>query len=142
MNPLRLCDAHNHCHDDWLREHRARIAADLKQEGIFAAVVNGTCEADWPEVLELARNHAWVWPSLGLHPWDVGNASPAWRETLRRELTENPRAAVGEIGLDRWMLERARPDDARLTGLRRASMPEQINALRADRKSTRLNSSH
>ena len=29
------------------------------------------------------------------------------------------------------MLERARPDDARLTGLRRASMPEQINALRA-----------
>jgi TatD DNase family protein len=130
MNPLRLCDAHNHCQDDWLREHRTRIAADLEQAGVFAAVVNGTCEADWPQVLELARTHSWVRPSVGLHPWDVGNASPAWRESLRRTLTENPRAAVGEIGLDRWMLERARPDDARLAGLRRASMAEQVDALR------------
>jgi TatD DNase family protein len=35
---------------------------------------------------------------------------------------------VGEIGLDRWILDRARPDDSRLTGLRRASLDEQIEA--------------
>lgn len=131
MNPLRLCDAHNHAQDDWLRDHRTRIDADLKQEGVFAAVVNGTSESDWPEVLALGRHHAWVRTSLGLHPWDVGNASPRWQETLRRMLIENPRAAVGEIGLDRWILERARPDDARLAGLRRASLVEQTAALRA-----------
>jgi TatD DNase family protein len=71
-----------------------------------------------------------VKPSFGLHPWDVGNASPQWRDTLARILNATPDAAVGEIGLDRWMLDRARPDDPRLAGLRRASLEEQIEAFR------------
>ena len=44
---------------------------------------------------------------------------------LRARLAAEPRAAVGEIGLDRWMLDRARPDDPRLAGLRRAPLEEQ-----------------
>jgi TatD DNase family protein len=81
-------------------------------------------------VAELARRFPWVRPSYGLHPWDVGNASPGWRDALRRQLDADPRAAVGEIGLDRWILERARPDDPRLAGLRRASLAEQDEAFR------------
>jgi len=123
-------DAHNHLQDDWLRPHWERIAADREVAGIGAMVVNGTCEADWPVVAELARRFPWVRPSYGLHPWDVGNASPGWREALRRRLDADPRAAVGEIGLDRWILERARPDDPRLAGLRRASLAEQDEAFR------------
>lgn len=131
MTPPRLYDAHNHWQDEWLAAHRTRILADMAHAGVAAAVVNGTSEADWPQVLKLAQDHSWVRPSLGLHPWDVGNAGPEWRTTLRGLLTENPQAAVGEIGLDRWILERARPDDARLAGLRRASLSEQTDALRA-----------
>jgi TatD DNase family protein len=81
-------------------------------------------------VAELARRFPWVRPSYGLHPWDVGNASPGWRDALRRQLDADPRAAVGEIGLDRWILARARPDDPRLAGLRRASLAEQDEAFR------------
>jgi TatD DNase family protein len=125
-----LHDAHNHLQDDWLRPHWERIAADRAAAGIGAMVVNGTCEADWPVVAELARRFPWVRPSYGLHPWDVGNASPGWRDALRRQLDADPRAAVGEIGLDRWILERARPDDPRLAGLRRASLAEQDEAFR------------
>ena len=125
-----LCDAHNHLQDDWLRPHWDRIAADREAAGIGAMVVNGTCEADWPVVAELARRFPWVRPSYGLHPWDVGNASPGWRDALRRQLDADPRGAVGEIGLDRWILERARPDDPRLAGLRRASLAEQDEAFR------------
>jgi TatD DNase family protein len=125
-----LYDAHNHLQDDWLRPHWDRIAADREAAEIGAMVVNGTCEADWPVVAELARRFPWVRPSYGLHPWDVGNASPGWRDALRRQLDADPRAAVGEIGLDRWILERARPDDPRLAGLRRASLAEQDEAFR------------
>jgi TatD DNase family protein len=125
-----LHDAHNHLQDDWLRPHWDLIAADRAAAGIGAMVVNGTCEADWPVVAELARRFPWVRPSYGLHPWDVGNASPGWRDALRRQLDADPRAAVGEIGLDRWILERARPDDPRLAGLRRASLAEQDEAFR------------
>ncbi len=120
-----LFDAHNHLQHESLQPHLDRIAADCAAAGIAGAVVNGTCEDDWPLVTALAARWPWVRPSYGLHPWDAGNASPRWRETLLRTLDADPRAAVGEIGLDRWILERARPDDPRLLGLRRAPLEEQ-----------------
>ncbi len=121
-------DAHNHLQDEWLQPHLARIAADCAAAGLAGAVVNGTCEADWPAVTSLASRFLFVRPSYGLHPWDVGNATPCWRETLQRTLDAKPGAAVGEIGLDRWILDRARPDDPRLAGLRRAPLDEQLAA--------------
>src|SRR5437868_11430241 len=126
-----LYDAHNHLQDAWLAPHRAQVFADLARLPLARAVVNGTAETDWAEVTALAREHAFILPSYGLHPWNVGNATPSWRDGLRRVLDADPRAAIGEIGLDRWILERAKPDDSRLAGLRRASLEEQ----RTDRKS-------
>ncbi len=132
-----LHDAHNHLHDAWLAPHHDRIFADLAALPLGRAVVNGTEEADWPAVRALcAPNvqlsplgaHPHLLPSYGLHPWHVGNASAAWRDTLRRLLDADPHAAVGEIGLDTWMLDRARPDDPRLAGLRRAPLDEQREA--------------
>jgi TatD DNase family protein len=121
-----LYDAHNHLQDAWLTPYRAQVFADLARLPLRAAVVNGTCESDWPDVTALAGEHAFIVPGYGLHPWNVGNATPAWRDALGRTLDADPRAAVGEIGLDRWILERAKPDDPRLAGLRRASLDEQL----------------
>ena len=101
------CDAHNHLQDDWLAPHLEGIAAESGRLGIGAMVVNGTSEADWPRVAALARRFAFVRPSYGLHPWDVGGRSPQWLETLRSRLVAEPPAAVGEIGIDRWILESA-----------------------------------
>lgn len=128
--PLPLYDAHNHLQDAWLAPYRQQVLAELTRLPLRAAVVNGTCEADWPEVTALARDHAFVRPSYGLHPWNVGHAGPDWRGALQARLEADPRAGVGEIGLDRWMLDRARPDDPRLAGVRRAPLDEQIGAFR------------
>ena len=138
------CDAHNHLASASLAPHRAQILRDLVTAGITHAVVNGTEEADWPIVATLCTSASVsqrsalnaplplsFLPSYGLHPWDVGNRSPAWLETLRAFLIANPAAVVGEIGLDRWILDRARPDDPRLAGLRRAPLDEQLAAFRA-----------
>ncbi|MDB6127408.1 MAG: TatD-related deoxyribonuclease [Verrucomicrobia bacterium] len=124
-----LYDAHNHLHDAWLMPHRATIFADLATVDVCRAVVNGSSESDWPEVAALTRKQPIVLPSFGLHPWDVGNRTPHWQENLLLHLDANPRA-VGEIGLDRWILDRARPDDARLVGLRRAPIEEQLEVFR------------
>jgi TatD DNase family protein len=127
---MHLYDAHNHLQDAWLTPHRAQVFHDLAKIPLRGAVVNGTCESDWLDVSSLAREHAFVLPSFGLHPWNVGNATPHWRDALGRQLDANPRAAVGEIGLDRWILDRARPDDSRLAGLRRAPLEEQLTVFR------------
>ncbi len=119
-------DAHNHLHDAWLAPHRDAVLAELERLPLGGAVVNGTSEADWPEVTALCQTkRVRLRPSYGLHPWYAGNASPRWRDTLLRVLEAQPDAALGEIGLDNWILERARPDDPRLAGLRRAPMDEQ-----------------
>lgn len=97
-----LYDAHNHLQDDALSPHWPAISADLRAIGLGRAVVNGTREADWDRVAALAREHPWILPSYGLHPWYVKERTPRWRERLE-SFVENGRAAIGEIGLDRWI---------------------------------------
>lgn len=120
-----LYDAHQHFHFDPLTPHRAAIVAGLRAVGLKRAVVNATNEEEWPVVAALAREHAWILPSHGIHPWDCGNRSPAWLNGLRAALLADPRAGVGEIGLDRWIIDGVRPDDPRIAGLRVAPMDEQ-----------------
>jgi TatD DNase family protein len=119
-------DAHNHLQDAWLAPHRASLLHELPALGVRGAVVNGTCESDWADVAALAAAAPWIVPSYGVHPWDAGNRSPDWQARLRAQLAAAPDATVGEIGLDRWILDRAKPDDPRLAGLRRAPFDEQI----------------
>lgn len=118
-------DAHNHLQDAALAPHWDLLGTQLPAIGVAGAVVNGTCEDDWESVALLARRFPWVRPSFGVHPWDVGNRSPAWADRLRARLQAEPRASVGEIGIDRWIIDRARPEDPRLAGLRRAPLEEQ-----------------
>ena len=136
---MNFYDAHNHLHTKPLCEYRKAIIEALLLTGVVGAVDNGTCEEDWVAVAQLcvdARTHAggavfrWM-PSFGLHPWEAGNRSSAWEDKLLGFLDAHPSAGVGEIGLDRWILERARPNDTRLAGLRRAPLPEQIEVFRA-----------
>ncbi len=132
MPTAPLYDAHNHLHDAWLAPHHDALAAQLPALGLRRAVVNGTSETDWSDVAAFAKKFpAFVHPSYGLHPWDTGNRTPAWLDHLRRQLDSDPHAALGEIGLDRWILDRARSDDPRLAGLRRAPLDEQAECFLA-----------
>lgn len=128
-NPFH--DAHNHLQDDALAPHLDRVCTAWTASAAPAGrmVVNGTHPADWPRVEALAASHAWIVPAYGLHPWDAGAPRPEnWLADLADRLARFPRATIGETGLDRWILDSARPDDPRLAGVRRASINEQIAA--------------
>ncbi|HEV7869595.1 MAG TPA: TatD family hydrolase [Chthoniobacteraceae bacterium] len=98
-----LCDAHNHLHDTRLTPFRAAIRTEMEAAHVERAVVNGTSEADWEAVAELARTVSGLTSAFGLHPWKAAQRSPSWLDTLRRHLDADPTATVGEIGLDRWI---------------------------------------
>jgi TatD DNase family protein len=99
---LHLYDAHNHLQDARFGLHSDELLAIARKEGVVKMVVNGSCEEDWPKVLNLARHHREVIPSFGYHPWYVKERSPDWQKNLIGVLDESP-SAVGEIGLDRWI---------------------------------------
>ena len=102
---MRLYDAHNHLQDDRLAPHLDAILSTLDSAGIARMVVNGSCEEDWPAVLKLAQRDTRVLPSFGYHPWYVHKRTPDWQRELIRFLDAAP-SAIGEIGLDKWILER------------------------------------
>jgi TatD DNase family protein len=131
-----VIDAHNHLHDARLAPYRADIFAKLAALPLHRAVVNGTREADWPAVATLAREHPWVTPSFGLHPWYVADRSGEWLAQLRAQLDACPGAAIGEIGLDRWIAhhdpaEQHRVFTAQLALAAERNLPVTIHCLRA-----------
>jgi TatD DNase family protein len=102
----QLFDAHCHLQDERLRPHLEAILQRAANAGVATMMCCGSCEADWPDVQALARRHAQIRASYGLHPWYVGERTADWFQTLRTFLTDNA-AAVGEIGLDHALDKRA-----------------------------------
>ena len=100
-----LIDSHNHLQDHRLNADRNRVIGEMKWEGIEHAIVNGTSEADWQEVQNLhLSDPAFLSPAFGLHPWKIKDRSKEWQEKLRYFL-KNPRASIGECGLDLWIAD-------------------------------------
>ena len=105
MTP-RYYDAHNHLQDGRFGGRQSALIGQCVAAGVAHMVVNGSCEEDWPQVLELARasgsaRHSVVVPSFGYHPWYIHERTEDWRKNLIHHLDQSP-SAVGEIGLDRW----------------------------------------
>jgi TatD DNase family protein len=143
---MRLYDAHNHVHDERLCSALDDILSECEARGVSCAVVNGSSERDWDDVLALARSRPWVIPSFGYHPWYIADATPAWRDTLVRYLDAVP-AAIGEIGLDRWKhgLDPALQEEFFLAQLEIAAernLPVSIHCLKAWGRLVELLSTH
>jgi len=115
---MHLHDAHNHLMDARFSGATERLVSEAREAGVHRMVVNSTRESDWPEVSRLAATLPGILPSYGIHPWYLASASDHWKEALRARLVAEPDAAVGEIGIDRWILEaRAEVRDQHSPGL-------------------------
>ena len=102
--PFPVYDAHNHLQDERLGSQFPTIVRALQEIPLRKAVVNGTREEDWEAVADLAAKYDWIIPSMGLHPWNVNHRSENWEHRLQQMLDSPGKpAAVGEIGLDRWI---------------------------------------
>lgn len=102
---MTFFDAHNHLQDDRFLGRQAELIAAAAAVGVEEMMVNGACAADWLTVARLASAHSRVRPSFGWHPWYLQEMPTSDPGLLRALLEAHPEAAVGEIGLDRWILE-------------------------------------
>ena len=132
---MKFYDAHNHLQDDRFGGRQSELLAACEKAGVSRMVVNGACESDWPQVLQLARENKIVLPSFGYHPWYLHERTGGWLKNLEKFLDAIP-GAVGEIGLDRWKpdLPYDGQEDAFLAQLRIAAkrnLPVSIHCLQA-----------
>lgn len=94
----RWTDCHNHLH---LQGDAEMLGGLLGSMGAVRCVVNATREDDWDRIAAMAAAcPERVAAAYGIHPWHAGTASDGWQERLRERLAADPRATVGECGLD------------------------------------------
>jgi TatD DNase family protein len=99
-----LFDSHNHLQSPRLGKPVHELIAEMRSVGISGCVVNATRESDWEVAREIAREFPeFVRPAYGVHPWFADTVEVGWEEKLRKLLSEDARASVGEIGIDGWV---------------------------------------
>ena len=92
----------SHAHLDELK-NLDLVLEEAKKAGIIAIVAVGSNQQSNVRTLEVARQHRqFVYPALGLHPWDLANLEPSEIDGNLRFIEHNiaTMVAVGEIGLD------------------------------------------
>ena len=132
---FQLIDNHIHLQDEAFIEDLDALLDQGRQAGVARFCCNGTSPVDWPLVAQIASDHSDVIPSFGVHPWMVNELESNWFENLCNFLDIHP-AAIGEIGLDRWITPR---DEAlqetifrkQLQLAQKRSLPVSVHCLRA-----------
>lgn len=76
------------------------VLSALRESGVGRIFCNATSPLDWDEVKGYSERHIEVIPFFGIHPWFADKAVEGWESRLLT-LLEDPRAGLGEIGLDR-----------------------------------------
>jgi len=98
---VHLFDTHCHLQDPRFESGAEVLLARARARGIQRMLCCGTRPGDWASVSRLTSHSDAVMPAYGIHPWYVDEAGVAgWEAQLRRYLSGDARACVGEIGLD------------------------------------------
>jgi TatD DNase family protein len=96
----RLIDTHAHL--DEIQDLDSMLEA-AKKAGVIAIVAVGSNHQSNIKTLEISQKHSrFVYPALGLHPWELGKLGASEIDGNLRFIEQNiaSAVAVGEIGLD------------------------------------------
>lgn len=96
----KLIDTHAHLDEV---KNLDLILVEAKKAGIIAIVAVGSDYQSNIKTLELSQKHRrFIYPALGLHPWEVANLGTFEIDDSLRFIEQNiaSAVAVGEIGLD------------------------------------------
>ena len=95
---LKYTDSHCHLSQT---ENFSEIFARAQHAGITNCVLNAVTESEWGQVAQISRDNKNVCGCIGIHPFYVETAGPAWDTDLISILNDNPNLMIGEVGLDK-----------------------------------------
>jgi TatD DNase family protein len=96
----KLIDTHAHLDE---LKNLDLMLEEAKKAGVIAIVAVGSSHQSNMKTLEISQKHrCFVYPALGLHPWELGNLRTFEIDDNLRFIEQNiaSAVAVGEIGLD------------------------------------------
>ena len=96
----------SHCHLDFpeLAEILDEVLANMRQNGVSHALCVGVTLEKFPQIQQLAEQHAQLYASVGVHPDHELDTEPT--QALLVQLAQHPKVvAIGETGLDYFRLK-------------------------------------
>jgi TatD DNase family protein len=103
-----LVDVHAHMCDPGFDRDRAEVLERARRAGVEAIIAVGENLADATENLELAEKYPMLRPAAGLYPAHLDlNQAHQMTDFIRQNSSRL--AAIGEVGLDYWVVTEA-PD--------------------------------
>jgi len=106
----RLIDTHAHICDPGFDKDRAEVLERARKAGVDAIIAVGENLSDARENLELAKRYPMLKPAAGLYPTCLDlNQAGEMADFIRQH--HSSLAAIGEVGLDYWVVKEA-PDKA------------------------------
>ena len=104
----RLIDVHAHICDPGFDKDRAEVLERARRAGVDAIIAVGENLADACKNLELAKRYPMLKPAAGLYPTHLDlNQAHEMADFIRQNRSHL--AAIGEVGLDYWVVKEA-PD--------------------------------
>lgn len=103
---FEISDVHSHLQDGRFGDDLTVYFERARARGVRRFVCCGTSPADWRKTAEIARKYPDVFPTFGVHPWNVGRIEGDWETALKIALDATlsadgvSGAALGEVGLD------------------------------------------
>lgn len=93
-------DSHIHL-QDYKTKDAESIVKNAQKFNVNIFVNPSAHPTDWQAVASLAAQYPQIIPAYGIHPWHIEAVAENWAEDLAALLQNNPRAFVGECGIDR-----------------------------------------
>ena len=117
---MRLFDSHCHLYFPQFDTDRDEVIARMREKGMGAVLI-GTDLQTSKAALELARQHDFLWVSVGLHPNDEEEFDVSKYETLAQD---SKVVAIGECGLDYF---RSKPDGQKERFEKQIALAQKLN---------------
>lgn len=95
-----LFDSHAHLDDTRFDDDRAAVIERAQAAGLVGIVNVGACMESSSRSITLAKEHAFIYAAVGIHPHDAKDAKESDYEQLADWTRESKVVAIGEIGLD------------------------------------------
>ena len=99
---MKLVDSHCHLDDKQFDPDRDEVIERARQAGVerMMAIGTGNGPPDLEAALRLARQHRFIYATIGVHPHDAAKATPETFAAMEALAAETKLLAIGEIGLD------------------------------------------
>ena len=133
---LRLFDSHSHLDVPEFDADRRQVLERAQAAGVVEQLVPAVDRASWPGLRQACLLAPGLYPAYGLHPTYLSRHQPADLDQLRDWIERERPPAIGECGLDYFVAELDRDQqafyfNAQLELAREFDLPVVVHARRA-----------